>query len=702
MATCWRHFTEAQINEVLAQVGFDRRQNYRELIDAFKRHEAAADKTGSLETLLRELPAVVKSKGTFYRKLAKWQEDGPAAILPAAVRNKLMQRHVNGLPLAFVEELWKILVEENQRVLSAAYRSLFLDWLVPGRVIPGYNTDWRGIWSAQHKGQNPPADCPYRPYDYTPEGWSETNLRRSAPNLFERAAARIGRSAASEFLPKLPTTRVGLRFGQCVVIDDVYHDTRLTFAGNSSPQIAVELGALELLSGDYFSWGMKPVRENDDGTREHLKEAFTRYLMADFLCRVGVCAQGCMVAGEHGTAKLPKELIAVIERWLPGLVRFEAGGLRHAPIAKGLFEGRPGGNFRFKAALESHHNLKKNELAQLPGQKGADPEHAPEDLATKTSYHRALVKACVALAETRPDLIEQVRSPFPSYWRYAEAVLLLYERIAHRIHHRLEGFDECGFTVEEYEPAEGHGYIPIAKLLAGKSDEAREAMLTLMKLSPERYNRRVMSPREAFAFCQAQQATVKLPEAAVPELLGRELGDVVKVEASDVLLIQDRYLPNKQYPVAAVVQTKRGTELLDRGTKWLVHLSPFNQRWAYVSTEQEAYVGRAPVLVAGTKVDRTAVQHNLGILSSVEAEELKKLAPLGEKRMREEAAMREHNVRLLSGRDPLEENEAREELRRAGAGRVSAADLAAATQSDEPAAEDMAMSDVARLLRDEE
>lgn len=657
-------------NDVFERASFEQRaglHRWRLIVEQFT---AAPDKDAAAIEI-REKFGVPQS--TLYRRIRAFRENGPAALLPAGARRRIAAAP-STLPPAFVS-FWQVLCEENQRKIAPAYRSLFFDHLLAERTIPGYGetgqgATWRGIYAAEHPGWSIPEECPYRPYDATPNGWSEATLRRYAPDKYCLTAARIGRAAASEYLPKVPTTRVGLRFGQVFVMDDVYHDTKVTFAGNREAQIVVELGALELLSGHYCSYGLKPVREKDDGGREVLREAYLRYLLADIAVRIGVCQEGALIAGEHGTARAPASVLAVLNRWFGReMIRFEAGGLRHAPIARGLFEGRPGGNFRFKAALESHHNLKKNELAQLPGAKGKDPEHAPEDLATKEAYHRTLVKACSAVAD-RPDLVDNIRSPFPSYWQYAEAVALLYDRIADRKNHSLEGFDECGLTMEEFRLSEAQAWAPLADLVAEASDQERAAIYALIQADKSRrYNRRVMSPREAFAHSARTQNVVRLPEAAVPEILGPELGRSLPVDVDQTLRFEDPYIAGKVYGIAAIARTARGDFLLERGAKYLIHLSPIDARFAYVSTAAGVFIGKAPVLLPGSKADVDAARRNLAIVREVESIELRRLLPVAAKRLREAASMSANNAEVLRGIAPetgtgtnIERNEEEEYL----------------------------------------
>lgn len=643
---------------------FDRTLKYalRERVylwmEILNRFEAATDRGAELEALKAQYGGVVAiSQGTLYRKREAARKMGWWGLLPKPVRDQVQRSQV---PQAFVERLWKPLCEENQRCVSGAYRSLFYDHLMAGRTIPGYGQDgrggdWMAIWMAQHPGWAVPSTCPYRPHKATPSGWSERNLRNLAPSKYELTAARIGTSAASRFLPDVPTTRVGLPFMRVVLMDDVHHDVKVKLLGNMQPQIVVEMGALELSTAHYCVFGFKPVRERDDGTKEVLRSAFTRYLICHLVCVIGYHPDGLLILGEHGTAYADDELMRVLKRRSGGKIHFGAGGIQNQPIAAGLYQGLRRGNPNIKAALESHHNLKKNDLAQLPGQKGADPEHAPEDLESKRQVHVALMKAVVALAEQRPDLYARLRSPFPEYHSYVESVACIYDRIAHRDHHRIEGWAECGHTVEEWRLSKDQPWAPMSLLDDMPPCEA-ETVRSLIAADPTRHNLRRMSPIEAWEAAQRRNELVRLPESAVPEILGAELGEVLSVRDDDTLVITDKYIPQRSYPVAALVVTPdRRKVLLPRKSEWLVHLNPYDGLHAYVSAPDGEYVGKAPILNASTKIDMDGLRRNMGIVQGVLNAELKKLAPVAEKRLREQYAAAAENVETLTGSDPVAE-----------------------------------------------
>jgi hypothetical protein len=614
---------------------------------------------GTKSAVVAEIQSMTgMSRPSIYRIAKRYNQDGWRGLLHKAKLCRVARQTPDAFPPGFIDFVWQLSCA-NQRAFAPAYRSLFHDHLNAGKIIPGYGTDWRGIFRTEREGFPVPDESPYRPYDYYPKGWSYRHLLRSLPSIYQHKAARIGTAAASEYLPSIPTTRVGLEFGQVYMMDDVFHDARVKLLNNRDAQIVVELGALELLTAHYCSYGMKPVVERVDGTREHLREAYTRYLVADIVCRHGYNSGGCTIIGEHGTAKLPKSLMASLDQWTRGAIKFEAGGIMNRPIARGLPLGLRRGNFRVKALIESHHSLKKNEMAVLPGQKGADPEHAPEDLESRHQEHRALIKAAASLIERNPDAALALRSPFPAYHAYKDAVNLLYERIATRRQHRIEGWEENHFVAEEWRPDESADWLPIS-ILHDRSETEAAAIRTLISINPAgRHRYRRLSPGEAFAVAKAraEQAgtIVRQPIAAAAAILGPDLGDIQQVTRHAVLNVRDPEIPTRRYQVAAHIETPDGYQkALPRGGSYLVHINPFNPEQALISNLQGGFMGLAPVMRAGCKTDADAFTRNIKILSKVQASEIRGLAPVAHARLAERYERLTNNVEALTGRDAQE------------------------------------------------
>jgi len=634
------------------------RERVAQWVDVLTAFDKAPDKGLAVQELCEKYAGAMKiSKQTIYRKAEAVQARGWPGLLRKKYLTAYMEETNSSSEFAaFIAQGWKPLCESSQRVTAAAYRSLIIDHLVAGKTIPGYETDWRGIWRLDHKRKNMrcPDTCPYQLDKNSPRGWSRRNLYRHAPDSYELAATRIGMATASKYLPSIPTTRVGLPFARVLMIDDVYHDVKVRLLGNKEPQIVVEMRGIELLTGSLYSYGIKPVRERADDTREHLREDFTRYLIADVLVNKGYCPDGLLVCGEKGTAKLPDDLMATLRKWGGETIVFQAGGIVDTPLAKGLLAGRGKGNPQFKAAVESAHNLMKNEVALIRGQKGADPVHSPEDLPTRIRQDKTLMKICHGLLLERPDLCDKLRGLFPSYYQYLEFLNLIYDRIDHRTDHHLQDFEEVGFVKPLWRICDGDSWKP-ESMLDEMDPSVADNLRAIIQSNPRKhYNFSVMSPAEAQQYCRQHQELIYFPAAAVPEILGPTLGDVEPVGDNDTIRIKDKYIAGKSYPVAPHVRTLDGSKkLLPRGSKWLVHINPFNEREAYISTPDERFVGVAPVLVAGSRIDREAYQQNIKILSSIKAAEAKRLAPIADQRLKELYETASHDVQLITGRDPI-------------------------------------------------
>lgn len=78
----------------------------------------------------------------------------------------------------FLSFLRKLRVENGGK-FAPAWRSLIEDYLRRGRIIPGYETDWQGIYHQEHLKWAIPGICPYsRKCKKFPHGWSYRNLAR--------------------------------------------------------------------------------------------------------------------------------------------------------------------------------------------------------------------------------------------------------------------------------------------------------------------------------------------------------------------------------------------------------------------------------------------------------------------------------------------------------------------------------------------
>lgn len=339
------------------------------------------------------------------------------------------------------------------------------------------------------------------------------------------------------------------------------------------------------------------------------------------------------------------------------------------PIAKGLFDARPRGNFRWKAALESAHNLHHNELAALPGQLGKDRDHSPAELYGMNKQNEGLIKICVALEDSRPDLMRELAFPYMQFDRFMEFLHLVYERINNRMDHRLEGFEEAGLTVQEYRLDPSMEFLPMEQLMKFPP-QARAATEALLASNPGQLtNCRRMTPAEAY---HSQKHTLRrLSMAVAPEILGKEFAHSTRVDDRREIVISDPDYKHRKHVFSAHIKTLSGAVLpLDRGRKVLVHLlSPMDVAFAFVSDPDGTFLGAAPGKIRGAAEDMETLQRNLGLRQQALATEIAKLRPHANKKLRQRDCSARHNLDSLGIEDPVEkarlEDEAAEAARRA-------------------------------------
>jgi len=633
-------------NAQMAMVSGTARDAAEWLHRSFLAYGIAADKDAERERLSAEgeLYGVSLSGTSFYRRLEKWREAGPVAALPPRLRKLAKapgeEKKATSLPPGFVG-FWQELCFQSQRVTSAAYRALFHDWLMAGKVIPGYDTDWRGILDRDYPNfVGDATSCPFKPYGFAPTGWGDRNLARLAPSKAALSAARIGIAAARAYSPKILNTRYGLPFGAAWVIDDRIHDQLMSCGQRNLTALGVaELGSIELLTG-YYIYGMVPILESLTGSKEMLKKRYTHYLWAAICCLYGIHRGGCTIFGEHATANMDEEMRALLHRLTGGILTFDAGPIRNEPLARGLWRGDSGGDPKHKASLESIHSLFKNEMAMIPGSKGADPEHCPESLSSEKRYHESIMKAGLAIAMDNPDVAEMLRSGFPRWEQYRDFIAQLYGRVNAREHHDLEGWERCGF-MRHLVRLDGTIPVPAEHLLT-LPEPVRAAWEYMLQAEPARHTMVRMSPAQAFR--SARQKAIDrgellvLPMIHVPEILGPQLGQVLRVHEDRTMIWKDPLRLEADTVIQAVVKLQDGSKHpLGAGTEWMVHVSPFHDRTAFISQTNLAVVGTAQISVKGTK--RAPDAETIENVKRLESQERREWARIGQKRLADHADM---------------------------------------------------------------
>jgi len=589
-------------------------------------------KGAELSLVLRDFAGLKGlSKTTVYRKIERFHAKGVAGIVHGSLVKRVCGEG-SGLPQEFIA-FWHGLcgLHQRQKAMSV-YRNLFIDHLQAGKIIPGYATDWRGIWAAENPQREVQRFCPYAIGGQHPHGWSYRNLNMLRPAKDVWAGAAQGAQAMRSMLPSIPHTRVGLSFGSLFVIDDVWHDQKVTL-GNAPAERPLELGMMEALTGRYVSWGLTPVTRRADGSRVMLKESYVRYLLADLLCRVGVNPAGITILAEHGTAALKGGMIAEINaeiRRLTGIKEFikvETSGVYGAPLVAGLFAERPRGNPKFKAMLESSWNLLHNEMAMLPGQVGKDRDNSPQDTYGRDAEAKAMMPILKALAEECPKEVEQYVTGYMGFYEFETMLNKVKGLIENRTDHHLEGWEECGFI--RRVAVIGGVEVDLAAQ-AADNPGAVEELNQLVKITRAPIFGRSLSPVAAWRRCTEDVELYRFPQSLAAVVLGAACGKTLKVSDKGTLTMTDELTGKRHITFDSRVNdgTGRMAELA-RGEEYVCNLNPFDGHTLLVSDKAGRFIGSNsnPYLPA-VHGDREADKYNLALLSASAAEQRKRLAPV--------------------------------------------------------------------------
>jgi len=600
----------------------------------------------------------------------KWQQLNRTRDWRVLINRAKVPTKDRKLPGEF-EEYWKGLCEQFQRNSRAAYRDLIRRWEA-GMSINGYAAP-------------PPAEPNGVPY-----GWTYGNLMRYAPTKFELVARRQGRSAAAKHRPLVFTTRKGLQVGQYYLFDDMWHDTHVNYLGVSRKSLRpLELSCLDLLSGCKVAYGMRPRLENEvTGKNDQIKEREMRFLLAVILTTIGYRPEGTTLIVEHGTAAIRPDVEQLLKDFTDGAITVDRSGREGAAAFAGTYHGRSKGNFRFKAAIESHHNLAHNELAALPGQTGKDRNHLPEELHGRDQHNAALLKAVAALPPERAELL---RLPLLEWNQYQEIVAQVYRHIDNRTEHNLEGWEECGFTLPEYRLDASMPWLPMHNLLALPAD--KQAAVEAVISQPGLQRIRKLSPREVWD--AGRTDLVRLPGWCVPALLGPQNGAVRQVGNDSLFAFEDKYLgPGKHRYESVLIRADGSREALRPGRDYLVHVNPFNRDLLYVSeagAKEGAFLGACRRWSKVSRAEVDALARQMGRAAKRESELLTPVARRGAAITKRRIDDAKWNARVLAG-EALTEAEVERE-RMLDAATVTREDFEAATAWESDSDEEPEYSD---------
>lgn len=511
---------------------------------------------------------------------------------------------------------WHARVRENQRVASAAY------------------DHFKGLWES---GASIPGIPDNLPRHEVPAGFSRANLYRLLPSKATTVAVRQGLSAAKPYLPQVFSTRVGLWPGSHYVIDDLFHDNFVLFRGR--PVRVLELDCLDIFSANKFAWGTKPRFQREDGTFDNLKEKFARMIVAQVLYQYGYSPKGTTFLAEHGTAAICQRVEELLLSRLGGLVRVDRSGIIGKDQAfAGLFQGQGGGNFRFKAPLESLRNLIHNVLGDVVGQTGLSPDMRPEHTAGLLKYENDLAKLAAVIP---PQMSELLRHPLLEYHsQFLPMLTRVYQILNNRTEHNLEGWNQCGHVAIEYRMGiDTSHWIGSGELMRMESG-TREVLAAAARKDNRLVRQRKLSPHEVWsAGCRD---LVRIPGYVVAEILGEDFAVERTLHGSyfefdDVELDPDGLI----YEGRVTDDQGREAELLE-GT-YMTFVNPFDLNQLFVHGSRLEFIGTSRRVQRVCRTDTDSLHAAFGRVAKRHAEIMAPVKRQHAQLTRERTEMLRHN-----------------------------------------------------------
>lgn len=524
-------------------------------------------------------------------------------------------------------EYWKSLCERNGRKCAPAYRE-FVRQFKSGVLVPGID--------------------PTLPRHQIPAGYSYDNLNRHKPTKFEMTAARIGRSAAAVFRPKLFTTRREMAVGQRYIFDDMWHDFKIGMVGQRRSLRLLQLHAHDLFAACQFARGLKPRIENPDGTSVGLRENEMLFLVSHVLSEFGFHPDGVVLLVEHGTAAIREDLERVLFDLSNGKIVVDRSGIEGASAFAGQYAGRGKGNFRFKAALESLGNLIHNETAnmlQFPGQTGSNSRlNLPEELHGRDRHFDALQKAMVTLP---PERAAMLRMPFLEFNQARWLIEEVMERINQRTDHELEGWLESGLTTMDMD-IPGIGLMP-AQTYLGLAPDKQAALAAIANPVP-----RKMSPREVFD--AGRRHLVRLRPEQTARLLLDQSRDREGAGTREVIVGSDHLIEFEDQNISPS-PLRYLAHHWSPGDKFTIVVNPMSPQTAHLFDARGRWIGVVDAWQTVSPLDIEGLHRQMGRAAKIENQLLAPLATRGAEITRQRLADAEHNAAVLNTRTPITPDE---------------------------------------------
>lgn len=579
-------------------------------------------------------------------KVAEYQKQGQSWRV--FIDGRKMPHAEGTIPEEFLEWYLIKLCGGNQRKNRPGHSKLIRLWQ-QREPIPGY----------------PVLPPPYPGTDI-PWGWGYSNLQKAIKKnprcQFLLTLCRQGPVAASALMPNLClSTRVGIKPGQVYMPDDRWVDCEVIVPTQSDPCRPIELGFGDFASTKKCCWGIKPqLRLTRKSKRIRTKESDMRLLLAQLLCLIGYHRDGVQFIIEHGTATISHELELILCQLSggevldgkivkEGLIKVVRSGFQGGTRMLGGYLGKRLGNFKAKASYESSHALYHNETADLQGQTGKDPEHAPEDQARRKNEDTRLMIAMLAL---RPDLREHVQFGHLHFKAFLQAYMGLKARIEDRIHHRIQDWEECGYIVSEYRTTfDPNGWRPRSEL-AAMPPLRRQEIESLLKNVKHLTRTRRLSPNEVWD--RGLGELTVLPIHCMRLIMGESLMEPHRVQRNGEFVIKKMDLSDTPMHFIAIATDDNGVEtVLTPFREYRTWINDFNPDMLFV--EEMGGAGHGRYLGICRPVAKVSPTDSQGRFEAVRAGEKrleKAMAPYlkqGQKLLEDRERQMENNATVFEG-----------------------------------------------------
>ena len=542
------------------------------------------------------------------------------------------------------------LVEENGRKNKPAFRVLRASWQARSARIPGYE-DFPG-------------------WPKTPAGWTDRNLDdivRASTNIARLQSIRVGTSSKTNpFLPTVLTTRVGLHHGAIIQLDDQWHDNLVTVGKKRELVRVLELGALDVFSANRFHWGARPRRRRENNTWETLGGKDMRLFLAGMFHQYGYSPQGTMLMSEHQTAKVSEDIAELLYNSTGGMIRVDYQPIEGKQAAlTGFWNGTEGGNFRAKAALESVHNLIRNDQGNLPMQLGSFSSgiqgsvNTPRQVAYINRIVRDVLKHC-------PDSIEMLKLGTLDFHTQFLPLLTDYYHygLAMRTDHDLQDWETLGHVITEYCAIPGGSEFFGEDALLALPEVAQQIIRYSANNAPAQWTRRRnLSPHEVW---MGRPKFLPIPPAVIIEMLTADLAREVTSKRGFLTFSDQEIAPD---PIVYMARYDSGPlkgREIPHGEKVAMFVLPWDDEAAIVVDSKQRYLGQVPLYKRICPIDLAAFGSDAPFSErpDIRSADLKRAA--GEKhsriadllepsriihaeRVQEARDLREHNRKVRAG-----------------------------------------------------